>query len=352
MPETFRSIVEEFRQRILARDAEAVLLLLREYADVIARIRQDLERLLQTIEKLKRENRIASEYDLYRQFRYQEFIRQLRQEMTDYAELVVATVSQAQKEAISLAFSQADAVLNFVYEDLPTGMLESFTRFDEYAARNITAKLNNESYLKRLTDQFEQQALLGVKQILIDGVITGRSTKDIKRDLIKRFEIVPNKAETIARTEVLSAYRDANLERYRLSTTVKAWQWSATLDERTCPVCIALDGQEFSLETPFATHPNCRCSPIPITYTFEELGMGYLNLKEPKPPYMGKRGEEWFRSQTSSVQERILGKKKYELYSEGQISLQDLVQSFNHPVYGPSRQERSLKSLKALRIIE
>lgn len=351
MPQTFRNIVEEFRQQILAKDADAVILLLKEYASVIARIRQDLDRLIQTIEKLRRENRLISEYDLYREYRYKEFIIQLRREMTDYAKLVTETVSSLQKEAISLAFAQTDALINFTYKELPSGVLESFTRFDEYAARNITVKLNNETYLKRLTDQFEQQALLGIKQLLIDGVITGRSTKSIKTDLIKRFEIIPNKAETIARTEVLSAYRDANLERYRLSTTVKAWQWSATLDERTCPVCIALDGQEFSLATPFATHPNCRCSPIPITYSFDELGMGYLNLKEPKPPYMGKRGEEWFRSQPVHVQERILGKTKYELFKEGQISLQDLVQSFTHPVYGPSRQERSLKSLKALKII-
>jgi hypothetical protein len=124
------------------------------------------------------------------------------------------------------------------------------------------------------------------------------------------------------------------------------------LDDRTCPVCIALDGQEFSLDTPFATHPNCRCSPIPITYTFEELGMGYLNLEEPKPPYMGKRGEDWFKSQSEAKKEKILGKTKYALYRQGRFKLGDLVQDFVHPVYGPSRQERSLKSLKELRIIE
>lgn len=352
MPETFRSIVEEFRQKILAKDVEAVLLILNEYSEVMVRVRRRLDILLKQIERLRAQNKIVSEYDIYRQIRYQEFLFQLRKEMVNYSEHVAEVVSKVQKEAIEIAFKQTDALFDFIYQDLPSGMLESFSRFDEFSARNIVAKLNDEKYLKSLTSKYESFALQSIKEVLIEGVITGRSVNDVKRDLIRKFDFIPSNAETIARTEINTAYREGNLERYRLSTTVKAWEWSATLDSRTCPVCIALDGQQFSLSTPFATHPNCRCSPIPVTFTFEELGLGYLNLKEPRPPYMGKRGEEWFRDQTASLQEKILGKTKYNLYKSGQISLEDLVQSYTHPVYGPSRQERSLKNLKSLRIID
>lgn len=352
MPETFRSLTEEFRQRILDKDADAVIFVLKEYSSALTRIQKELDSLLALIERLRRQGKIVSETDLLREVRYRSFIAQIREEMVSYADLVTAKVSKVQLEAISLAFEQADASINFIFQDLPSGILESFTRFDEYSARNIIVKLNDERYLKSLTGKFEPLVLQGIREVLVDGVITGRSLKDVKRDLISRFEIVPNRAETIARTEINSAYREGNLERYRLSRTVKAWEWSATLDERTCPICIALDGRQFPLETVFATHPNCRCSPIPITYTFEELGLGYLKLKEPTPPDMGKRGEDWFRAQSKSVQERILGRSKFELYNSNQITLSDLVQEFTHPVYGPSRQERSVKSLKALRLVE
>lgn len=351
MPETYRSIVESFREKVLSRDAEAVILLLREYGAAILRIQKRLDDLLKIIDRLRRQGRVVSETDLLRELRYRQFLFQLRDEMTDYASLVASVVSEAQKEVIQLSFDQVDSLLKYTYSDLPQGIFESFTRFDEFSARNIVAKVNDEIYLKSITGKFEPIALSVAREILTDGVITGRSVSDIKRDFVRKLEIVPVRAETIARTEVISAYREGNLERYKLSRTVKAWEWSATLDERTCPICIALDGQQFSLDTPFATHPNCRCSPLPITFTFEELGLGYLNLKEPRPVSFGLRGEDWFRSRSDSVKRKILGKSKFELYRAGEIKLQDLVQDFVHPVYGPSRQERSLKSMRDLRII-
>lgn len=351
MPE-IPNILGNFKSQIVGYSAEAVMLILREYADAIRRIQQDLDQLSRVIEQLKAQNRIVSENDIFTQLRYRQFLNQLRQEMRDYATFVTDVVSFSQREAIASAFAQTEAIMAAAYRDLPKGMLQSFTRFDEFAVRNIVFRLNNESYLRTLTRQFEQHAVLAVKNTLIDGVITGRSIKEIKHEFVTQLDIVPTRAETIARTEIISAYRDANLERYRHSSAVKGWQWSATLDHRTCAMCIAMDGQVFPLSVPFATHPSCRCSPIPVLYTFQELGLGYLGLQEPVPPDFGKRGEEWFKSQPLSVQENILGKSKFELYRTNQINLQDLVQEFRHPVYGASRQERSIRSMRSLQIVK
>lgn len=351
MAETYNSIVEEFKRRLISRDVEAVIFLLTEYREVIARLAKDLDELNRVIEVLKRQGAFVSEFDLLRQIRYREFISQIRREMQAYADLVVDVVNAAQIDVINLAFEQTDALFRFKYEGLPSDIYESFTRFDEFSARNIIARYTDKNYLAGITRQFEQVSLNAVRNLLVDGVIRGRSTKDIKIDLIKQFNVVPQIAETIARTEVISAYRDGNLDRYRSSPVVKAWEWSATLDERTCPVCIFLDGQIFPLDVPFASHPNCRCSPLPVTFTFEELGLGNLNLVEPKDNVQKLRGEDWFRSQPDSVQRKILGKGKHELYESGQITLGDLEERYTHPLYGPSRQERSIKSLKELRIL-
>lgn len=346
---TILEIAAEYKQRLASLDSEAVVFLLNEYAEVVREIQQSLNELTARLTVLKAQGRTISENDLYLEVRYRRYITLLREEMNRYAELIAKTVSEAQEKAVRLAIDSTEKILRETYRNGPENFDIAFMRFDEFSARNIVAKLSDINYLRGITGTIEPQALVLTRQILINGVVQGLSPKQVAFELIKKLDFARLKAETIATTEIVSAYRDGNLERYRATDVVKLWQWSATLDDRTCPVCIALDGQEFSLETPFSTHPRCRCSPLPVTRSWDELGLGEYGLKPVETPFVSLRGEDWFKSIGSNRQKEILGPRKYELYSEGKISLADLVESYNHPVYGPSRQERSLKDLKALK---
>lgn len=101
------------------------------------------------------------------------------------------------------------------------------------------------------------------KARLLDGILKGRSSKQIAEDLESTGTPAPvammsartSITETAAETE-RKALERANLDKY---------EYIASLDERTCPVCGALDGKVFLVKDGKKgvnmppMHPNCRC---------------------------------------------------------------------------------------------
>ena len=50
--------------------------------------------------------------------------------------------------------------------------------------------------------------------------------------------------------------------------------WLATADERTCPFCVAKNGNVYRLsEVVIPTHPQCRCTVVPYRKTWEDKGL-------------------------------------------------------------------------------
>lgn len=140
----------------------------------------------------------------------------------------------------------------------------------------------------------QMDAVLKLRKTLVDN--PGKTVKVGKR-LVKvpaqgfteaqlgaqvdRFadRLLTQRALTIARTETIAAASagqrsiwDEAVSQGLLSGEERR-RWSAADDERTCPICMYLDGQEVGLNEPFVTedgeeiadspaHPNCRCSVV------------------------------------------------------------------------------------------
>jgi hypothetical protein len=56
-------------------------------------------------------------------------------------------------------------------------------------------------------------------------------------------------------------------------------------------------------------------------------------------------GEEWFNAQSEATQRDMLGPGKYEAWKDGKFEFGDLSKTVDDPVYGPMRQEATLKEL-------
>lgn len=79
------------------------------------------------------------------------------------------------------------------------------------------------------------------------------------------------RAEMIAVTEVTRAYAEANAYIWQKSGLVKKRRWQTAMDERVCPVCGPLHGQETEWGKEFdggimnpPAHPRCRCWVVPV----------------------------------------------------------------------------------------
>jgi len=133
---------------------------------------------------------------------------------------------------------------------------------------------------------------------------------------------------TIARTEMLRAYREGTRRRYA-EAGVKEWIWLSAQDLRTCPACLALHGRRFKVDEPQRGHPNCRCTMVPAI---------------PGVDYGIESGEAWLRRQPLEVQEAILGKTGGALYRAGIVQLKDFAK-FREDDLGGMWVSRSLKEI-------
>ena len=111
-----------------------------------------------------------------------------------------------------------------------------------------------------------------LKQELGEGIAAGEGVPKLSERVSGVFkERRKYESERIARTEVNAASNGAELEAYKQSEVIEKKEWLATLDDRTAPVCVALNGNVVGLKRTFnggfqhpPAHPNCRCAILPV----------------------------------------------------------------------------------------
>ena len=181
---------------------------------------------------------------------------------------------------------------------------------------------------------------------LVTAVALGRNPRETARDLRAVTGQTLARALRISRTETIGAYRRAAIERYRAhSDVLEGWVWVASLSPRTCAACLAMHGTVHSLDEPFASHPVCRCSPAPLTRTWDQLLGRPTGLRETR--LVARSAVGWLDSQSRSTRLAILGPGKLRELDAGRIRLADLAQPTLHPVWGPGIRETPLRDLVA-----
>jgi SPP1 gp7 family putative phage head morphogenesis protein len=91
-----------------------------------------------------------------------------------------------------------------------------------------------------------------VRATLLDGLTDGVNPREMARTLTDEIESLQRtRAETLARTEIISAYTESSIDRYRAAgvETVQHGEFSDSDDSRVCPICESLDGREIPLRT-------------------------------------------------------------------------------------------------------
>ena len=106
-----------------------------------------------------------------------------------------------------------------------------------------------------------------IMQAISQGILKGESMNKIAQGINEAVagdnRMGLDRAKLIARTEVIQTYGTAAINAYR-EAGLKEWEWVCAIDDRTCPICKDLDGKRFSVDVPFESHPNCRCTPRPV----------------------------------------------------------------------------------------
>lgn len=190
----------------------------------------------------------------------------------------------------------------------------------EAIVRRTTERI--ESLLAVLPD--EQVAVM--RRALIRGVATGLNPREAADIMMRRtrdaFLGGRARAETIARTEMIDAWREgARQSRLANRDVLKGWRWTATLSSRTCPACLVMDGTIHDLDEKGPEgHQNCRCTAAPVTKSWAELG--FTDIPEPEENY--PTGRQWYNQQPQHVQKKIMGRKRWDDLNSGRLKWEDI----------------------------
>ena len=167
---------------------------------------------------------------------------------------------------------------------------------------------------------------------LIRGVAAGTNPNEVARHVLRRvqdgFDGGLARARTIARTEMISASREAALlARQRDADVLQGWMWTCSLSSRTCPACLSMHGTLFAVDDPGPDgHPNCRCTATPVVKSWRDLG---VDLDEMPTAFPDARA--WFDGQPEAVQRAIMGPERLRRLRSGGLSWSDIAVKRKNP---------------------
>src|SRR6185312_1624696 len=236
-----------------------------------------------------------------------------------YADISASTVTTAQADVAQMAASDAAELTQRALwpavegAGVPPSVL--FNRPNPDAIAQWVGRAGNGHPLGDLFSGFGAEATQGARQAMMLGLLTGANPKAMASGISQALGVSRSRATIIARTEVLGSYRSAAHETYRANSDVlSGWVWSAG-GSSPCAMCAGMDGQIFDLSEDLVDHVCGKCSPIPITKSWDDilgpLGIDSSGLEETS---MGRPGaytsiSQKFDSYSPAKQREIIGTK-------------------------------------------
>lgn len=268
---------------------------------------------------------------------------QARVIMNQFGNDVAEAIASAQTGATFVSERHMhNSILNYYQGD--AAVAASFQQLPAPALTELVGNLSDGSPLATLANQFGAEASAVFQTEMIKGTALGLSPKTVARNFQDALGISKAKAQTIARTEMMRASRESMRRSMdKNSDVVTGWQWYCTLSDRTCPMCWAMHGKKFKTKERMATHPNCRCTMLPILKPYREMG---IPVDEPiEHPTLHKSGPVLFSEQRLAIQKKVLGPAAYKAFQKGEINLEDFIGEVDNPVWGKTRYAKSLSQI-------
>ena len=145
----------------------------------------------------------------------------------------------------------------------------------EVSRSNPSARDWAKEHAAELIDGITATTRDAIQGIVEDAFDEGRTVAEVA-DEIDQFLGDENRAELIARTETMTAANAGQQEAWDQAvedgflTGEEKQEWITTPDDKLCPICTDMDGEQVGLDEQFdvdgdlidapPAHPNCRCT--------------------------------------------------------------------------------------------
>lgn len=342
IPGEARQAGRTFVQDLKSREAEAVALMERTYLTAAKRMAPMWAQAAKRLQEAQSAG-YSPEYLAglaWNEQRLATILADLTSAWQDLAKDSGAVMKPALKKSAALASTSANRQLT---AGIPDGIALNIQRAPLAELQTLTGRLRDNSPLDEVLKDLSEKKVQAMRDELVAGVASGDNSNVIGRRMAKILGESFGRARLIAQTELLNVYRDTHLEVFQANKhLVKGWRWVAARQDRTCPICWAMDGTEHPLEERFASHPGCRCSVVAIRKSYADIdprlvGIGDISRREP--------GALAFRKLDKDRQRKILGPGLFRAYDQNLVKLEDIPQVTFSQKWGAGRKQQSLTAL-------
>lgn len=301
----------------------------------LRRVLRDMERAKRTATPTDDNNAAARLIDL---------LSQTRARLSELAEMGATTTEQAQADVVARTVRDVERLTAAAFGEVPAGVQVSFRRLPVAALEEFVGLSGDGSPLLdtfRLAVGPLSDELAGV---LYGGIAAGQNPRQVAREVSARIGVRRARAESIARTEMIRAYREASRRTYEANSGIlEGYVRLCARDSRVCPACWALHGTLYPTSERMPTHANCRCVMVPRTRTLSEI-TGDEEIPDERPVY--EDGETLFARLSNEEQREALGPERYRLYQSG-VSLSAMVR-VERSKWGPTTRVLPVEQIPTL----
>ena len=284
MADYWKNRLFEAQKKWTDKDIDVINKILRHYYKIAREnIVEDFEAVYDKVLAQAEEGKPITPADLYKLDKYYKMQAQLQdtlQKLGDRTcEVLANKFGQEYKHIYSeLAIDKEGKTIKASTSD------KKFSTIDEQGAKHIASQVwaaDGKSWSERVWKNIgDLQRTLN--EGLVDCVITGKKTTELKKKLMERFDVSYSRAETLVRTEMAHVETQAALDRYK-SSGVEKVRIVVDPDEKTCKECSKWDDKIINITDihtgtncpPF--HPNCRCAIAPVVKDKKEEAVSKAN---------------------------------------------------------------------------
>ena len=334
---------QKFRNDLLEREGVAISRMQRAYRAATKASITELQALEQRIAEREANGEPRSATIEWMRQRIISNIEELGQNLKKFSVEGAQITADGQLEAAILANEASVGMVEAAAGRKPAGVSlgTSWTALPDETLQTFVGMAGDGSPLGELFATIPQTVTDAMQLSLVQGISLGEGPRTVARRLQRVAMVGQSRAETIARTEMIRASREAQRQLYTQNPAVQGYRRQATQDARVCLACLALSGTLHQTDEIMPSHPNCRCVMVPATLSWAEI-TGDSSIPDTRPEVATP--ERILAGLSEADKLAIMGPKRYEMYQAG-TPLGNFVQVQQNQDWGPTTRVIPLQGL-------